>query len=140
MELSFHVSHQPSMVPLNTTLPVAHTAENQSGDDAEGERVQYVGQQHLPLLVQAILTFLVTDSSQHGNWHRRHVPKTVSYHTTEGGKATHSNLRSTGAGSRRQPGRLHNHGIINPPTSKFSYYLGASAVAKTPHFTFFSGK
>lgn len=81
--LSFHVSHQPSTgslaqvnsVPLNPTLPVTHTAEKHRGDDAEGERMQYVGQQHLPLLVQAILTFPVTDSSQHGNWHGRHVPE-----------------------------------------------------------------
>lgn len=131
---------QVNSVPPNPTLPVAHTAEEQGGNNAEGERVQYVGQKHLPLLVQAILTLPVTDSSQHGNWHGRHVPKTVSHHTTEGGKATHANLRSTRAGSGRQPGRLHDHGIINPPTSKFSHYLGASAGAKTPHFTFFSGK
>lgn len=79
-------------VPLNTILPVTHTGENHSGEDAEGKRVQYVSQQHLPLLVQAILTFLITDSSQHGNWHRRYVPKTVSHHTPEGGKAAKAEL------------------------------------------------
>lgn len=75
---------------LRTPLPVAHTAEDHGGHDAEGEGVQHVGQQHLPLPVQAVLALLVTDSSQHRNWARKAGCRTVSHHTAEGGRPSPS--------------------------------------------------
>lgn len=78
---------QKDWTPVNTSLPVTQTAENHGGNDAEGEDVQHIGQEHLPLLVQAILALLVTDSSQHRNWTRKAGFRTVSHHTAEGGRA-----------------------------------------------------
>lgn len=71
-------------------LPVAHTAENHGGNDAEGKDMQHIGQQHLPLLVQAILALLVTDSSQHRNWAQKAGFRTVGHHTAEEGRASPS--------------------------------------------------
>jgi hypothetical protein len=84
MEFSLHTFHRPSVThgrpgpgKLNVLelLPVAHAGAKHSGNDAEGEDMQCIGQQHLPLLVQAVLTLLVADSSKHRNWHGRQVPK-----------------------------------------------------------------
>lgn len=69
-------------------LPIAHAAEDHGGNDAEGEDVQHIGQQHLPLLVQAVLALLVTDRSQHRNWARKAGGRTVGHHTAEGGRAS----------------------------------------------------
>lgn len=79
---------------LHTTLPVTHAAENHCGNDAEGEGMQHVGEQHLPLLVQAILTLLVADSSQHGDWQRRHIPKQSVTTPLRGERLPRLNLRS----------------------------------------------
>lgn len=99
LELSLHRVHWPcgtpreawsrrTWTPVNTSLPVAQTAENHGGNDTEGEDVQHIGQQHLPLLVQAILALLVTDSSQHRNWAWKAGFRTVGHHTAEGGRAS----------------------------------------------------
>lgn len=73
---------------MNNPLPIAHTAEHHGCNDTEGEDVQHIGQQHLPLLVQAVLALLVTDSSQHRNWAWKAGFRTAGHHTAkEGGLA-----------------------------------------------------
>lgn len=45
-------------------LPVNKGAEDDDTQDAEGQDVDDVGQEHLPFAVQAVLTLLITDGSQ----------------------------------------------------------------------------
>lgn len=105
-------------MPLDTTLPVTHAAENHRGNDAEGEGMKHVGQQHLPLLVQAILTLLVADGSQHGNWHRRHVPKQSVTTPLREERLSKLNLRSAKMVAKVSEGQE----MLRP--QKSTHYLG----------------
>lgn len=67
-----------------SSLPVAHTAAYEGGEDAEGKHVQHVGQQHLPLVVQAVLALLVTDGTQHRNWAQKAGFRRAGHHTAGG--------------------------------------------------------
>lgn len=44
--------------------PVKERGEDENTEDAEGQDVEDVGQEHLPFTVKTILTLLITDSSQ----------------------------------------------------------------------------
>lgn len=44
--------------------PVKERGEDEDTQDAEGQNVKDVGQEHLPFTVQTILTLLITDGSQ----------------------------------------------------------------------------
>ena len=48
-------------------LPVQEGEEDEHADNAEGEDVEDVGQEHLSLLVQTILTLLVSHGPQSRN-------------------------------------------------------------------------
>lgn len=50
--------------------PVQEGGEDADAEDAEGQVVEDVGQEHLPFAVKAVLTLLITDGSQ-----RRNCPK-----------------------------------------------------------------
>lgn len=45
-------------------LPVKEGGEDENTQNAERQDVEDVGQEHLPFTVKAILTLLITDSSQ----------------------------------------------------------------------------
>lgn len=45
-------------------LPVKKGSEDEDTQDAEGQDVKDVGQEHLPFTVQTILTLLIADGSQ----------------------------------------------------------------------------
>lgn len=47
--------------------PVKEGGEDADAEDAEGQDVEDVGQEHLPFAVKAVLTLLVTDGSQRRN-------------------------------------------------------------------------
>lgn len=49
--------------------------------------MQHVGQQHLPLVVQAVLALLVADSTQHGDWAQKAGFRRAGHHTAGGGAA-----------------------------------------------------
>lgn len=87
--------------------------------------MQHIGEQHLPLLVQAILTLLVADSSQHGNWHGRHVPKQSVTTLLRDERLPKLNLRSAKMAGGQNHGRT-----INAPTSKIYTLPGDSVAAK----------
>lgn len=44
--------------------PVKERGEDENTEDAEGQNVEDIGQEHLPFTVKTILTLLITDSSQ----------------------------------------------------------------------------
>lgn len=48
--------------------PVEEGGEDEDAEDAEGQVVEDVGQEHLPFAVETILALLVTDGSQRRNW------------------------------------------------------------------------
>ena len=48
--------------------------------------MQHVGQQHLPLVVQAVLALLVADSTQHGDWAQKAGFRRAGHHTAGGGR------------------------------------------------------
>lgn len=47
--------------------PVEEGGEDADAEDAEGQVVEDVGQEHLPLAVKAVLALLVADGSQSRN-------------------------------------------------------------------------
>lgn len=47
--------------------PVQEGGEDADAEDAEGQVVEDVGQEHLPFAVKAVLTLLISDGSQRGN-------------------------------------------------------------------------
>lgn len=48
--------------------PVKEGGEDDDTQDAEGQDVKDVGQEHLPFTVKTILTLLITDGSQRWDW------------------------------------------------------------------------
>lgn len=48
--------------------PVKEGGKDEDAQDAEGQDVEDVGQEHLPFTVQTILTLLITDGSQCWDW------------------------------------------------------------------------
>lgn len=47
--------------------PVQEGGEDADAEDAEGQVVEDVGQEHLPFAVKTVLTLLITDGSQRRN-------------------------------------------------------------------------
>lgn len=47
--------------------PVKERGECENTEDAEGQNVEDVGQEHLPFTVETILTLLIADGSQGGD-------------------------------------------------------------------------
>lgn len=47
--------------------PVQEGGEDTDAEDAEGQVVEDVGQEHLPFAVKTVLTLLITDGSQRRN-------------------------------------------------------------------------
>ena len=58
---------------IHTHLPVEEGGEYEHADNAEGQDVDDVGQEHLPFTVQTILTLLVTDSPQGRDYTHTHT-------------------------------------------------------------------
>lgn len=48
--------------------PVKEGGEDNDTQDAEGQDVEDVGQEHLPFTVKTILTLLIADGSQRWDW------------------------------------------------------------------------
>lgn len=48
--------------------PVKEGGKDEDAEDAEGQNVEDVGQEHLPFTVQTVLTLLVADGSQGRDW------------------------------------------------------------------------
>lgn len=53
-----------SQLQLSYYPPVKEGGEDENTEDAKGEDVEDVGQEHLPFTVETVLTFLIADGSQ----------------------------------------------------------------------------
>lgn len=63
-------------------LPIKEGWEDEDTQDAKGQDVEDVGQEHLPFTVQTILTLLITDGSQCWDYWKKQTDKVIS-RTTE---------------------------------------------------------
>lgn len=71
--------------------------------------MQHISQQHLPLLVQAILALLVADSSQHRNWKQKAGFRIASHDTAQ----TELELSGLGGGDQLGLPSLGKWGLLS---------------------------
>ena len=79
--------------------PVEEGGEDEDTNDAEGKDMEYVGQKHLPLLIEAILTLLIRYSPECRNYTHKHThTHTVNPHDSIPSKRQNTETKSENEG------------------------------------------